>query len=199
MFTGIIESMGVVEALPEATDKMLTIAVGDLSRELHKGMSLAVNGCCLTVCEIGVGKLKFFVLEETLRATTLGELKKGEEVNLELPLRMEARWGGHFVTGHVDCKQPIESIKDLGQEKEFWISYPAFARGFLVPKGSIAVDGISLTVGKITAESFCVWITPFTLAHTNLKSKRVGDRVNLEFDLLAKYTARILQGKKEDD
>ncbi|QSR87970.1 riboflavin synthase [Methylacidiphilum caldifontis] len=194
MFTGIIESVGWVETLPEGSDKVLTLDVGGLAPELKKGMSLAVNGCCLTVFEIEGRKARFYVLEETLRATTLGELKRGEEVNLELPLRYNDRIGGHFVTGHVDCKETIYTIKDWGEEKEFWINYPFFAQHLIVPKGSIAVDGISLTVGSVTAGNFCVYITPFTFTHTNLKKKKPGDRVNLEFDLLAKYAAGILQG-----
>ncbi|CAI9086739.1 riboflavin synthase [Candidatus Methylacidiphilum fumarolicum] len=192
MFTGIIESRGIVERVPDSKNKTLSIRAGCLAAELKPGISLAVNGCCLTVTQIIAEEVQFFILEETLRATTLGELKMGDEVNLELPLRMSDRFGGHFVTGHVDCKQTICAIEKLGEEKEIWIHYPSFAKSYMVPKGSIAVEGISLTIGKITNESFCVWITPFTLNHTNLRTKRPGDKVNLEFDLLAKYAQKII-------
>jgi riboflavin synthase len=161
-----------------------------LAPELAPGDSLAVNGVCLTVVRTGAADIHADVGPETLRVTTLGALAPGTLVNLERPLRADGRFGGHFVQGHVDA---VGHVEDLRADADFhWltVSFPQELAPLLVPKGSIAVDGISLTVARLHADRFDVQVVPFTIDHTNLKRVQVRDRVNLEGDMVGKFVVR---------
>jgi riboflavin synthase len=193
MFTGLVEAVGqLVERKPTAGGSRLRISTA-LSGELAPGDSLAVNGVCLTVILAEHGDVHADVGPETLRVTTLGSVPHGAAINLERPLRADSRFGGHFVQGHVDA---IGHVEEIRRESEFsWltISFPRPLAAYIIPKGSIAVDGISLTVAGLGADRFDVMIVPFTLAHTNLGSARVNDAVNLECDMVGKYVVRAAE------
>jgi riboflavin synthase len=190
MFTGLIEAVGeLVERKPTSGGFRLRIATA-LAPELRAGDSLAVNGVCLTVIVAEGGDIHADVGPETIRVTTLGGLGPGCRVNLERPMRGDGRFGGHFVQGHVDA---IGYVEELRSESEFqWltISYPPHLAPYLVPKGSVAVDGISLTVAGLGGDRFDVQIVPYTQQHTNLRNARARDRVNLECDMVGKYVVR---------
>ena len=189
MFTGIVEGVGIVKALKE-TARILVARIGTSfsnGEGLNAGASLAVNGCCLTIKEDGSSTGSFDLLEETLKRTNLGKLKEGDKVNLERSLAANGRLGGHFVTGHVDGAGIIDVFEERGKNLFLQINLEAEGAKYLVDKGCVAVDGCSLTVCDVTDHSFAVWLIPHTLDQTNLKSRVVGDRLNLEFDLLAKY------------
>jgi len=193
MFTGLIEATGqIVESTP--TDGGARLRIGSpFARELGLGDSVAVNGVCLTVIARDEREIAADAGPETLRVTTLGGLKRGARVNLERPLAANARLGGHFVQGHVDA---IGHIADIRSEADFqWVTvgFPRELAPYIVSKGSIAVDGISLTVARLGEDRFDVMIVPFTLDHTNLGFAHVGDRVNLECDLIGKYVARAAE------
>ncbi len=193
MFTGLVEQVGtIVGREPIAGGMRLRIAA-PLVSELKPGDSVAVNGVCLTATALADGAIEADVGPETARITTLGELGEGRRVNLERPMRADGRFGGHFVQGHVDG---VSTILELRRESDFlWLTVgcPRALANLVVPKGSIAVDGISLTVAALHADRFDVQIVPFTFEHTNLQSARVGDRVNLECDMIGKYVARALE------
>ncbi len=193
MFTGLVEQVGtIVGREPIAGGVRLRIAA-PLVSELKPGDSVAVNGVCLTATALADGAIEADVGPETARITTLGELGEGRRVNLERPMRADGRFGGHFVQGHVDG---VSTILELRRESDFlWLTVgcPRALENLVVPKGSIAVDGISLTVAALHADRFDVQIVPFTFEHTNLQSARVGDRVNLECDMIGKYVARALE------
>lgn len=164
----------------------------DMANELTSGESLAVNGVCLTVVSADGGIANMDVSPETIRVSALGLLKRGTSVNLERSMRADARVGGHFVQGHVDATGVVEEIR---QDGDYWwltIRYPQTHAAQLVRKGSVAVDGISLTVAGLDASRFDIQIVPFTWQHTNLRHLRVNDVVNLEFDMLGKYVLRAL-------
>ena len=194
MFTGLVQEKGRVGDLRREGDLWVLAIKGDsVPREAAVGDSVAVNGCCLTVVDLpGPGTLAFHLLEETLRRTSFRGLHPGDAVNLELSLRAGDRLGGHFVTGHVDATGEVLEVEPVGGDYRFRIGYPPADRRYLVPKGSIALDGISLTVAALEDESpsFTVWIIPHTMAVTNLGERKPGDPVNLEFDLLGKYALR---------
>jgi riboflavin synthase len=196
MFTGIIQEVGrVVAFTAEAAAWKLQLAAPGAAAEVALGDSVAVNGCCLTVTRFESGQLWFDVLEETRRLTSFSQLAPGAAVNLELSLRHDGRLGGHFVTGHVDVPGRIEQLEQRGKDYYLRVHAPdGFAR-YLVYKGSVAIDGISLTVAEVTGDSFAVWLIPHTVSATNLREKKVGDRVNLEFDLLAKYVEKLLSSR----
>jgi riboflavin synthase len=187
MFTGLIEEVGTV-ARVESTPSghTLFIDVGSRARGLRKGDSLAVNGCCLTVARLTGRAARFELLEETWQRTNLRFCTPKSRVNLELALRAGSRLGGHFVTGHIDATGRITRWEKSGADHVLEISSPASIARHLIPKGSIAVDGISLTLAETTPRGFRVWIIPHTLAATNLATRQVGDLVNLESDLRAK-------------
>jgi riboflavin synthase len=193
MFTGLIEHVGRVEALtPIEGGYRLTIET-PVAAELHEGDSIAVNGVCLTV--VGRDEQRFLteIGPETARVTTLGALSNGSLVNLERPMRPDGRMGGHFVLGHVDCKGVLSAIRPDG---EFWwitVAFEAALAPYFIPKGSVAVDGISLTVAALRGAEFDVQIIPFTWEHTNLQAARPGDGVNLEVDVIGKYVVRVAQ------
>lgn len=193
MFTGIIERIGeVAEVKPTNAGFRLRLET-DLSRELVPGDSVAVNGVCLTVVAVGADGVHMDVAPETIRVSALGALKRGTTVNLERPLRADARLDGHFVQGHVDATGAIEEIR---QEGDCWwvtIRFPPAFAGQIVRKGSIAVDGISLTVAGVDGRRFDVQVIPFTWEHTNLRLAKVNDAVNLEFDILGKYVLRAME------
>ena len=192
MFTGIVEEIGrVVAFAPLADAWKLEIKAERTPRNVAIGDSVAVNGCCLTVTGFDSSSLRFDVLEETRRLTNFDQLIPGSAVNLELSLRHEGRIGGHFVTGHIDSCGTIDRFEARGKDYYLRVYAPnGFAR-YLVYKGSIAIDGISLTVAEVEGDYLAVWLIPHTLAVTNLGEKKTGDRVNLEFDLLAKYVEKL--------
>lgn len=187
MFTGLVESVGEVLEL-KAMSGALRLRVGcDLAHELAPGDSVAVNGVCLTTIVAEGRELQADVGPETLRVTTLGSLTRGSLVNIERPLRADGRLGGHFVQGHVDA---VGYIEDRRAETDFtWItvSFPSTLRAFIIHKGSVAVDGISLTVAGLGRDRFDVQVIPYTLEHTNLRRAQIRDRVNIECDMLGKY------------
>jgi riboflavin synthase len=193
MFTGLIEAMGEVgEVTPTQAGFRLRIATS-LAGELAPGDSIAVNGVCLTVAAAEGAAIDADISPETARVSTLGMLRRESVVNLERPLRADARLGGHFVQGHVDA---IATLRDVRQEGEsFWltIAFPERLAPYIVRKGSIAVDGISLTVAGVDDRHFDVQIIPYTWQHTNLRLARVGDSLNIECDILGKYVVRVAE------
>ena len=196
MFTGLIESVGqVTEARATSMGFRLRISTA-LAGELALGESVAVNGVCLTVVASEPGTLDADVSPETARVTTLQALRPGAAVNLERSMRADARIGGHFVQGHVDATGSIAEISQEGDSFRLTITYPTMLASLIVAKGSVAVDGISLTVASVDRDRFDVQIIPFTWSHTNLSHHRVGALVNLEFDILGKYVARALDVRR---
>ena len=193
MFTGLIEATGRLVGR-EATSGGLRLRIASaLAGELAAGDSLAVNGVCLTVVATCGGCVHADVSPETLRVTTLGNLKTGTRVNLERSLRADARIGGHFVQGHVDATGLIERLHQNGDSYWLTVRYPPMIAGYLVRKGSIAVDGISLTIAGLGEHQFDVQLIPFTFQHTNLQEARAEDAVNLECDMLGKYVVRAME------
>jgi riboflavin synthase len=193
MFTGLIEEVGAVVAV-RARDggTELQIAAPRTVKDVKPGESIAVNGCCLTLTSCRSDCLTFDLLEETIACTNLNRLRQNRPVNLERALRADGRLGGHFVQGHVDCVAPIIAFDAKGADFRLEIELPENSRRYVASKGSIAINGISLTVAEILPRSFTVWIIPYTKRHTNLDRATTGDLVNLEFDLLAKYVERMV-------
>ena len=193
MFTGIIEAIGTVQGLEARGEDAWRLQVeSQLGPELSPGASLAVNGCCLTVTASKGRQLSFDLLAETAKRTNLGGLAPGELINLERPMAANGRFDGHIVQGHVDCPAAIKSLESVGADHRLEIELPVEFARYVVFKGSITVDGISLTVAELLADRFAVWIIPHTWAETNLQQRQAGGRVNLEFDLVAKYVERLL-------
>jgi riboflavin synthase len=202
MFTGIVQETGAVEKIERGKKSIaLTVRAKISARGLKAGDSVAVNGCCLTVVKISArGKFKlvqFDLLQETWRLTNLQFTKPGSLVNLERPLRAGGEFGGHFVTGHVEGVGKIIRWEKSGADSVLEIAAPKAVMRYVILKGSIAIDGISLTVAGVGNTSFCVWIIPHTLAVTALRERKTGDAVNLEADLLGKYAEKFLTGKKK--
>ncbi|MEO8257076.1 MAG: riboflavin synthase [Acidobacteriota bacterium] len=195
MFTGLIEATGrIVDR--HTTSGGLRLRIGSaLAGELAAGDSLAVNGVCLTVivADAVAGQVVADVGPETMRVTTLGRLSAEAPVNLERPLRADSRFGGHFVQGHVDAIGRVEARRPEAEFEWLTVSFPERLAPFFVLKGSVAVDGISLTVAGLGSDRFDVQIVPYTLAHTNLRGLIVGDEVNLECDMVGKYVARAAE------
>ncbi|MBV8815437.1 MAG: riboflavin synthase [Verrucomicrobia bacterium] len=193
MFTGIVETTGRIQRADRTLNggTQLTIET-DLASELAVGASLALNGCCLTVTGVSGTNLRFDLLGETLRRTNLSDVKPGDLINLERPMPANGRFDGHIVQGHIDTTSNIESIEAVGSDHRLEVALPESFSQYIVFKGSIAVDGISLTVAELHHESFVIWIIPQTWQVTNLPQKKAADRVNLEFDLIAKYVERML-------
>jgi len=193
MFTGLIEGVGrLVDSTPTSGGIRLRI-MAPMASELAPGDSLAVNGVCLTVILAERGEIHADVGPETVRVTTLGGIAPGTALNLERPLRADQRFGGHFVQGHVDA---VGCVEELRQESEFhWltVSFPSALAPLIVHKGSIAVDGISLTVAGLGVDQFDMMVIPFTMQHTNLGQIRLRDRVNLECDMVGKYVVRAAE------
>jgi riboflavin synthase len=192
MFTGLVESLGSVsDVVPSGAGRDLVIAA-PFSGELAIGESVAVNGACLTVVAHDATTFRFQAGPETLRRTNLGELRPGDRVNLERSLRVGDRLGGHFVQGHVDAVGRIDRRVADGEWETVWFASPRELTSQMVSKGSVAVDGVSLTLVDVEAERFSVALIPHTMANTTLGFKKAGDAVNLETDLLAKYVAKSL-------
>jgi len=193
MFTGIVEETGSVIALRQTPRGVnLSIRAELVSQDIGIGDSVAVNGCCLTVTGRDEKLLSFDLLAETLRCTNLGQLHEDSLVNLERSLSASARLGGHFVQGHVDCTSPVISFEKSGADYRLEVVLPPQFEQNMIYKGSIAVDGISLTAAEVREKSFVIWIIPHTLAVTNLSTRKAGELVNLEFDVLAKYIERLV-------
>ena len=193
MFTGLIEEIGTVVAV-HARDRgtQLKIAAPRTAKHASPGESIAVNGCCLTLTSCRSDCLSFDLLEETIARTNLNDLRQNSPVNLECALRGDRRLGGHFVQGHVDCVSRIIGFDRKGADLRLEVELPERFAHYVASKGSIAIDGISLTVAEILPKTFVVWIIPYTKRHTNLGRAKTGDRVNLEFDILAKYVERMI-------
>ena len=197
MFTGLVEGTGKVLALipQKGGGVRLELDAGPIADGAKLGDSIALNGCCLTVTTLDAPRLGFDLLAETLARTSLRQAGPGATVNLERALAANGRYGGHFVTGHIDATGTIRVWEQKGADYELRIGIdPAHGR-YLVPKGCIAVDGISLTVADVTPDAFSVWIIPHTREVTALRERKVGDAVNLEYDLLAKYTEKIIASR----
>jgi riboflavin synthase len=197
MFTGLIEALGVVrEAIPTGARRDLFIEASAIAGELALGESVAVNGCCLTVVAHDSQTCRFQAGPETLRRTNLGDLRPDNPVNLERSLRVGDRLGGHIVQGHIDGVGRIDRLLSDGDWVLFWFTCPPELAAQMVSKGSVAVDGVSLTLVDVEESRFSVALIPHTLAHTTLGSKKPGDSVNLETDLLAKYVHKYLTVQK---
>ncbi|MDX1454485.1 MAG: riboflavin synthase [Gammaproteobacteria bacterium] len=199
MFTGIIQALGKVEAIEQrGGDVRVTVDLGELANDKHGiGDSIAVNGCCLTAIEDPRQKLVADVSKESLRLTTIGDLKVGDRVNLEPAMQVGDRFGGHMVSGHVDG---MGRLVELAEEARSWrlvFEAPDDIAHYIAKKGSITIDGISLTVNGVDGNRFDVNIVPHTWEHTNLHAKQPGDRVNLEVDVIARYLERLLQAGDE--
>lgn len=194
MFTGLIEELGRVEWLRRGEGgAQLAVRAPGISQGVKLGDSIAVNGCCLTVTLAQDGILVFDLLEETLRKTNLGALKPGSVVNLERSLAVGSRLGGHFVQGHVDTTIALLRFEKHGADLRLDFEMPPEFAGYIAYKGSVAINGTSLTIAEVREDSFTLWIIPHTASATNLGALHAGEFVNLECDMLAKYTARLLQ------
>jgi len=200
MFTGIIQEVGKIKSIIQKDNaRILTVASVKLINEIKPGDSVSVNGACLTVVEKSNNSFKVEAVEETIKKTNLGKLKNEDPVNLELALKFGERIGGHLVTGHIDTTGKIKKIKKLTKSWLFEINFPKQFRRYIISTGSIAVDGISLTVAHIDDDTFTVSIIPYTWENTNFKFKKVGDEVNLEFDFFGKYIENFLKTLKVEN
>ena len=198
MFTGIIEEMGTVKALRrEAGAARLSLSAVKVLDGTSLGDSICVNGVCLTVVETGKNEFSADVAVETLRVTNLGELKTGARVNLERALQLSARIGGHLVSGHVDAVGRIREKRDEGNGWRIFFDAPEAVLRYVIKKGSIAIDGISLTVADVDRAGFSIAMIPHTAKLTTLGYKAAGDSVNLEADIIGKYVERLLPGRAE--
>lgn len=195
MFTGIVEGMGRVKSISKSrkgADTALRVELGRLARGLKRGDSVCINGACLTVTKLSKGEAEFEMVAETIRRTNLGDVKSGDSVNIERSVRVGDRLEGHFVLGHVDGTGTIEKIEKMPSETKIWIKLEKALIKSLVSKGSIAVDGISLTLVDVKGDRVSVSLIPHTLDVTTLGLRRTGDRVNIETDILGKYVASNL-------
>ena len=193
MFTGLVEATGRVERLDGRDDSRRLQVSAPFVAELRDGDSVAVNGVCLTVVETDGSTFTADLSRATLEATSLGTVRVGRLVNLERPVRADARMGGHFVLGHVDQTSSIRTFDPDGDGYWLEVDVPATLDAYVIPKGSIAIDGISLTIASLKDRTVGVQIVPITFAHTSLREARAGDAVNLETDVLGKYVARLLE------
>lgn len=199
MFTGLIEDLGTLRDIRTTADHArLMVATGLPMAELTIGESIAVNGACLTVTSFGEGAFSADVSPETMACTTLGKLSRGAHVNLERALRLSDRLGGHMVTGHVDGQGRILERRKDGNAWRFKFQTDAAVSAFLVAKGSVTIDGISLTVNDVVEDTFSLAIIPLTLSKTTLQERNPGDLVNIETDLIGKYVARFLRAEFTD-
>ena len=198
MFTGIVETTGTVQSITfREGGARFVLKAGPMVKELSLGESVAVNGCCLTVTEFDgeAGTAAFDLLIETLRVTSLGQLKQGGIVNLERALRIGDRLSGHFVQGHVDATTPVLALEPEGKDHRFVVALPKEWAHLVVHKGSVCLDGMSLTIAELGEDRMTFWITPHTFAVTNLRTLKAGDLVNVEFDMLAKHIERLVSGR----
>ncbi|HJW39274.1 MAG TPA: riboflavin synthase [Candidatus Udaeobacter sp.] len=206
MFTGLIDDVGEIievrasdsrtQLRPQVASKrnrsVFQIAASAIAKKVRSGDSIAVNGCCLTLTSRRGNRLTFDLLKETIARTNLQKLRRNDPVNLERALPAEGRLGGHFVQGHIDCVSRIVAFDKKGADFRLEVELPAEFAQYVVRKGSIALNGISLTVAEVLPKSFVAWIIPYTKRHTNLDRAQVGDLVNVEFDILAKYVETML-------
>jgi len=194
MFTGIIQDVGeIARVVPEGAQRRIAVRTHLAMDGWHVGDSVGVDGCCLTVTEMAAGEFSAVLSPETLAVTVLGEVRAGRRVNLEPALRVGDALGGHIVTGHVDGVGVVTKVQEQGEHRLLGVRAPERLARYLVGKGSVAVNGVSLTVNAVEGPVFSVNLIPHTLAHTNLGALRVGDRVNLETDLLGRYVERMMQ------
>lgn len=192
MFTGLVEETGTFLNLTEKKSVWsLRLRARRIQPGLRLGDSVAVNGCCLTVTKKTPTVLEFDLLEETLRLTNLGALTKGSRLNLERSVARNGRFGGHFVTGHIDCVGTVKVFNRIGKNFYLQVAFPKKFAKYVAPKGSITINGVSLTIAEVGAASLAVWLIPHTLKLTNLNLLQADSKVNLEFDLLAKYAERM--------
>jgi riboflavin synthase len=198
MFTGIIEEQGKVESLIRFHDRAVITISAKFLADVKPSDSISVNGACLTVSETSKGSFKADIMKETFTKTSLTYLKYGELVNLERAMPADGRFNGHIVQGHADCRSKITNIVSRGSEREIEVELPDEYSKFVTQKGSVAIDGVSLTVSGITHRSFKIAIIPHTAMNTNLFNKKIGDFVNLEFDVLAKYLDTLVRTKPLD-
>ncbi len=197
MFTGLVQTTGSVRSIEREDEGVRLTVASPLAAELSEGDSIAVNGVCLTAAEAEAGAFGADVMAETLRRSSLGPLEPGDSVNLELPLRAADRLGGHIVQGHVDGLGTVDSLQDEGFARLIRIAAPADLLRYVVEKGSIAVDGVSLTVAEVGESDLVVSLIPETLERTNLGAATPGQHVNLEVDVLAKYVEKLLPARVE--
>ncbi len=195
MFTGLIESVGTVAGVKPIAGGFALDITTDVAADLRLGESVSVNGVCLTVVDTDAASHRFSaeIGPETAKVTSLGALTIGSLVNLERAMAANGRFGGHMVLGHVDAAGTVQSIRPDADFYWVTVSFPASLAPYLIHRGSIAVDGISLTIAKLEAASFDVQVVPFTWSHTNLRAARAGDGVNLECDMVGKYVVRALE------
>ena len=201
MFTGLVEARGsVVELIDDPPARRLEVEVGsEWVVDSAIGGSVAINGCCLTVVSLGPSTLLFEAGTETLARTNLGDLAPGDPVNLERPLAAGGRLGGHFVQGHIDDTAEVIEVTRDGEWVTMWFQVPGLLAMGLVPKGSVAVDGVSLTVVEVVSDRFSVALIPHTLEVTTLGIRQPGSRVNIETDILAKYVQKLVDGDRPVD
>ena len=200
MFSGIVESLGAIaEIRPEPPGCRLIVREPKIAAETAVADSISVNGCCLTVVDVSGDTFAFQAGPETLARTNLGDLQAGSPVNLERALKVSDRLGGHFVSGHIDGQGTLVERNDEGDWSTFWFELPQALSRQMASKGSIAVDGVSLTIVESLPRRFSVALIPFTLDVTTLGKLKVGDKVNLETDILAKYVERLDEAREWDD
>ncbi len=198
MFTGLVEEIGdIAEKIKTGDGFKFKITAKKVIEDLDIGSSIAVNGCCLTVVEKDKNIFAVDTIEETLKKTNLGRTNVGDKVNLERPLKADARLGGHFVLGHIDTVGIVEDIQELSNSHFMKISFPAEFSQYLIYVGSVAIDGTSMTVAQLGENNFSIGIIPHTWEETIFSQKKIGDSVNLEFDVLGKYVERIMEGRKD--
>jgi riboflavin synthase len=200
MFTGIITEVGVIDSINNSSGgAVLKIRASGSAKELKINDSVSINGACQTVVKKSNDSFEVVAVEETQKKTTLGSLRKGEKTNIELAMRLNDRLGGHLVLGHVDCVGKITKIKKLSSSWLVSVKVPSSFRKYIIPVGSIAIDGVSLTVADQQKDSVVVSIIPHTFENTIFKNKSVNDSVNLEFDLIGKYIERLIGYKNISD
>lgn len=191
MFTGIVEGTGIIKKFEKRTNNRsaakMKVKLGKLAKGLKIGHSVAINGVCLTISKILQNEAEFEMIGETLKKTDLGNLESGDKVNIERSLKVGDRMEGHFVLGHIDGTGKILNIEKLKKEIKFWIELPNYLTKYVVKKGSITLEGISLTVVDVIKNKISVCIIPHTMKITNLNSKKIGDKINIETDVLGKY------------
>lgn len=196
MFTGLVESTALVLTIePRQGGARLRLHLGPLANAVQEGDSIAVNGCCLTATDIQDEAVAFDLLEQTLRVTSLGDLKSGDQVNVERALQAGARLGGHFVQGHVDGTVKLLTWQQEGADWRLEVELPEEGRGLVIPKGSICLDGISLTAAEVSDDRVTCWIIPHTREITHLNTKQVGQRLNVEWDMLAKHVRELVRAE----
>lgn len=195
MFTGLVEATGRIRSIEFCRDQARLSVELPFADELNDGESVAVNGCCLTVTSHDDETACFDVLKQTLDVTSLGELSQGRQVNLERAMLAGGRFGGHFVQGHVDATGEILDLSEHGQDYRLEISLPEEIQSLCIDKGSLAIDGISLTIAELNDASAVFWIIPHTMQETRLNDAEVGQKVNLEADVIAKHVAKLMEGR----